>query len=125
VPSRKLARGQPEVATILRVRREWEPEDLIACWTLVDADWKLVANKRGATRLDFALLLSSSSSRPGSRGTQAVPAAAVSYVASQVKVPKDFSQESGYPPSSLWIKDPNHSRPAQVPPTAKRTHGAS
>jgi hypothetical protein len=28
------------------MRREWEPEDLIACWTLVDADWRLVANKR-------------------------------------------------------------------------------
>ncbi|HEY8676883.1 MAG TPA: hypothetical protein VIO13_13100 [Candidatus Dormibacteraeota bacterium] len=39
------------------MRREWEPEDLIACWTLVDVDWKLVANKRGATRLGFALLL--------------------------------------------------------------------
>jgi hypothetical protein len=33
------------------VRREWEPEDLIASWTLVKPDWDLVANKTGATRL--------------------------------------------------------------------------
>jgi hypothetical protein len=26
------------------MRREWDPEDLIACWTLVDDDWALVAN---------------------------------------------------------------------------------
>jgi len=24
------------------MRREWEPEDLIDCWTLVEADWKLL-----------------------------------------------------------------------------------
>jgi hypothetical protein len=39
------------------VRREWEPEDLVACWTLVEADRELIANKSGATRLDFVLLL--------------------------------------------------------------------
>jgi hypothetical protein len=32
------------------VRREWEPEDLVACWTLVEADWELLANKTKATR---------------------------------------------------------------------------
>jgi hypothetical protein len=39
------------------VRREWAPEDLIACWTLVEDDWDLVGNKAGATRLGFALPL--------------------------------------------------------------------
>ena len=39
------------------MRREWEPEDLIACWTLLDGDRPLVANKRGTTRLGFALML--------------------------------------------------------------------
>ena len=29
----------------------------MANWTLVDGDWDLVANKRGATRLGFSLLL--------------------------------------------------------------------
>ena len=36
------------------MRQEWEPEELVASWTLLDADWALVANKAGATRLGFA-----------------------------------------------------------------------
>ena len=28
------------------MRREWEPEDLIESWTLIESDWQLVANKR-------------------------------------------------------------------------------
>ena len=39
------------------MRQEWEPEDLLASWTLVEADWELAANKAGATRLGFGLLL--------------------------------------------------------------------
>jgi TnpA family transposase len=39
------------------MRQDWEPEELLASWTLVDADWELVANKSGATRLGFGLLL--------------------------------------------------------------------
>jgi len=39
------------------VRQEWEPEDLVGAWTLVEDDWRRIANKRGATRLGFALLL--------------------------------------------------------------------
>ncbi|MGP3991513.1 hypothetical protein [Streptomyces sp. 3N207] len=39
------------------MRQEWSPEDLLASWTLVDGDWKLVANKSGATRLGFCLML--------------------------------------------------------------------
>ncbi|NUW33293.1 hypothetical protein HTZ77_17915 [Nonomuraea sp. SMC257] len=38
-------------------RREWEPEELIAAWTLLDSDWDLVGNKTGATRLGSGLLL--------------------------------------------------------------------
>ena len=34
-----------------------EPEELVASWTLLDGDWALVANKAGAIRLGFALLL--------------------------------------------------------------------
>ena len=33
------------------------PEDPVSCWTLVNSDWDLVANKAGATRLGFAVLL--------------------------------------------------------------------
>ncbi len=45
------------VASVRRVRQEWLPEDLIEFWTLVEADWKLVGNKTGATRLGFSVLL--------------------------------------------------------------------
>jgi hypothetical protein len=38
------------------VRREWEPEELIAAWTLLDGDWELVGNKTEATRLGFVIL---------------------------------------------------------------------
>ena len=37
------------------MRREWELEDLIECWTLDDDDFGLIANKSGAARLGFAL----------------------------------------------------------------------
>jgi uncharacterized protein DUF4158 len=39
------------------MRREWELEDLIECWTLDEAEVELLANKSGATRLGFALML--------------------------------------------------------------------
>jgi hypothetical protein len=69
------------------MRPEWEPEELVACWTLVDADWELVANKAGATRLGFALLLKFfelEAHFPRDRGE--LPRAAADYVAGQVGV---------------------------------------
>jgi hypothetical protein len=33
------------------MRREWELEDLIGCWTLDEAEFGLLTNKSGATRL--------------------------------------------------------------------------
>jgi hypothetical protein len=67
------------------MRHNWEPEDLVASWTLLDADRELVANKAGATRLGFALLLSSSSARfPRDRE---LPATAVAFMAEQVGCP--------------------------------------
>jgi hypothetical protein len=68
------------------VRREWEPEDLIACWTLVEADQELVANKSGATGLGFALLLKFFELEARfPRDASELPPAAVSYVAEQVR----------------------------------------
>jgi hypothetical protein len=32
------------------MRTEWEPEDLIEHWTLLEADLDLIGNKTGATR---------------------------------------------------------------------------
>ena len=70
------------------MRLDWELEDLIACWTLDEADWRLLANKTGATRLGFALLLKFFDLEgrfPTDRAQ--LPAAAVDYVAGLVKVP--------------------------------------
>ncbi|WP_433258619.1 hypothetical protein ACQPYK_24150 [Streptosporangium sp. CA-135522] len=38
------------------MRREWELEDLIECWTLDAEEFALLANKSGATRLGFVIL---------------------------------------------------------------------
>ena len=51
------------------MREHWELEDLIASWTLDEDDWWLLANKTGATRLGFALLLKFFDSRGASRRT--------------------------------------------------------
>lgn len=69
------------------MRREWDPEDLIACWTLIDADWTLVGNKTGSTRLGFAASLKffELEARFPHHDVE-IPPAAAEYVASQVKV---------------------------------------
>lgn len=76
------------------MRREWTPEDLIASWTLVEDDWRLVGNKTGATRLGFALLLKFFELEARfPRHAGEVPKAPIDYVAQQVKVePALFSQ---------------------------------
>jgi hypothetical protein len=69
------------------MRRDLEPEDLVACWTLIDADRRLIANKTGATRLGFALLLKYFELEgrfPGHVGE--VPRQAVTYVAEQLRL---------------------------------------
>lgn len=69
------------------MRDEWELDDLIACWTLDEADWRLLANKTGASRLGFVLLLKFFDLEgrfPSDRSE--LPAAAVQYVAGLVKV---------------------------------------
>ncbi|HEY5880368.1 MAG TPA: DUF4158 domain-containing protein, partial [Nakamurella sp.] len=69
------------------MRREWEPEDLVGSWTLVEDDWRLVGNKTGATRLGFVLLLKffELEGRFPHRDGE-LPPAAVAYVASQMRV---------------------------------------
>ncbi|MET9387019.1 Tn3 family transposase [Streptomyces sp. NPDC002928] len=39
------------------MRQDWEPEDLIEGWTLLEDDMKRLRNKSGANRLGFAMLL--------------------------------------------------------------------
>jgi hypothetical protein len=72
---------------VVGVRREWEPEDLIAAWTLLDSDWDLIKNKAEATRLGFCLLLKFFEQEARfPRHVGELPKAAVGYVAGQVKV---------------------------------------
>ena len=69
------------------MRREWELDDLIDCWTLDEDELRLIANKSGATRLGFALLLKyfeQEARFPRHAGD--VPKAAVAFVAQQVGV---------------------------------------
>lgn len=67
------------------MRREWDPEDLISCWTLIDADWKLIGNKTGSTRLGFALSLKFFELEARfPRHIGEIPPAAGEYVASQL-----------------------------------------
>jgi len=69
------------------MRREWEPEEVIAAWTLLDGDWELVGNKTSATRLGFSLILKFFEQEARfPRHAGEVPKAAVDYVAGQVKV---------------------------------------
>lgn len=85
------------------LRQEWEPENLVACWTLVDSDWELVSNKRGPTRLGFALLskfFEQEARFPRDAGE--LPPAAVEYVASQVGV--DSGEFAAYDFSGRAIK---------------------
>ena len=73
-----------------KVREDWEPEDVVAAWTLVDDDRELVANKSGTTRLGFALLLKFFEQEGRfPDDLDEVPATAVAYVARQVGVEPD------------------------------------
>ncbi|WP_062009831.1 DUF4158 domain-containing protein [Streptomyces hygroscopicus] len=75
------------------MRQDWEPEDLIEVWTLLDDDEKRLRNKSGANRLGFALLLKFFEVEARfPESTEEIPAPAVAYVAQQVKVaPEEFA----------------------------------
>ena len=69
------------------MQAEWEPEELIGAWTLNGGDWDLIANKTGVTRLGFAVMLKFYEIEGRFPAyPQEVPPAAVSYLASLVKV---------------------------------------
>ena len=69
------------------MQREWSPEQLIDCWTLLEEDRTLLRNKSGASRLGFAVLLKFFDLEARfPRHVGEVPTAAVEYVAGQVKV---------------------------------------
>jgi hypothetical protein len=69
------------------VRTDWEPDELIGAWTLVEGDWELIANKTGVTRLGLALLLKFCEMEGRLPAyPEEVPKVAVDYMASLVKV---------------------------------------
>ena len=69
------------------MRTDREPDELIGAWTLVEGDWKLIANKTGVTRLGFALLLKFYEIEGRFPAyPEEVPRVAVDYMASLVKV---------------------------------------
>jgi hypothetical protein len=69
------------------VARELGQDELIDRWTLVDDELALVAGKRGATRLGFALLLRFYTQQGRfPRGRSEIPDSAIEYVSWQVGV---------------------------------------
>ncbi|MFG1963672.1 DUF4158 domain-containing protein [Nonomuraea sp. NPDC049028] len=69
------------------MRIDWEQDELISAWTLVEGDWDLVGEKAGAGRLGFALILKFYEIEGRFPAyPEEIPAAAVEYVASLVKV---------------------------------------
>ncbi|MER7442829.1 DUF4158 domain-containing protein [Micromonospora avicenniae] len=70
------------------MRREWELDDLIASWTLVDADQELLVKLHPPSRLSFALMVKFFEIEgrfPRHRGE--LPEVAVDFVARQLGVP--------------------------------------
>jgi hypothetical protein len=103
------------------MRREWEPEDLVGSWTLVEDDWRLIGNKTGATRLGFALLLKffELEARFPRHGGE-LPPAAVDYVAAQVGVEPALAGACGWTGRTIeyhraQIRDALGFRPATRP----------
>lgn len=69
------------------MRTDWEQDELISVWTLVEGDWDLVGEKVGAGRLGFALILKFYEIEGRFPAyLEEIPAAAVEYVASLVEV---------------------------------------
>lgn len=68
------------------MRREWQLEDLIACWTLDEEEFALVGNKTGATRLGFSLMLKFFELEARFPRREDVPKVAAEFMAGQVQV---------------------------------------
>ncbi|MGH3843499.1 MAG: Tn3 family transposase [Pseudonocardiaceae bacterium] len=83
------------------MRREWELEDLIECWTLDEAELGMLANKTGATRLGFALMLKFFELEARFPRREDVPRVAVEFVAGQVKVDPELFGEYRWSGSTI------------------------
>ncbi|MFF8247440.1 DUF4158 domain-containing protein [Streptomyces griseus] len=100
------------------MRQEWSPEDVVACWTLVDGDWDLVANKTGPTRLGFCLMLKFFEMEGRfPEFIEEFPQPAVEYVAGLVKVPATELAKydlAGAKRHRKQIREALHFRPATL-----------
>jgi hypothetical protein len=78
------------------VQTEWDRDELIGGWTLVEGNWDLIANKAGVTRLGFAVMLKFYEIEGRFPAyPEEIPPAAVRYLGSLVKVdPALFAQYS-------------------------------
>ena len=83
------------------VRREWELKDLIECWTLDEAEFELLANKTGATRLGFALLLKFFELEARFPRREDVRRAAAEFMAGQAKVDPELFGEYRWSGSTI------------------------
>jgi Domain of unknown function (DUF4158) len=79
------------------MKRQWTHNELTEHWTLPPDELKLVANKTGATRLGFALLLKAFAYQGRfPRNVHELPGTVVVHVAKQVGVPAELY------PSYAW-----------------------
>jgi hypothetical protein len=73
------------------MKRQWTHDELTEHWTLLPDELKLLANKTGATRLGFGLLLKAFAYQGRfPRHTHELPGAVVVHVAKQVGVPAEL-----------------------------------
>ncbi len=78
------------------MKQRWTEEDLVASWLLLPAELQIIENKRGVTRLGFALLLKFFQLKGRfPSGPQEIPSDPVQFVAQQVGV--DPSTWPDYP----------------------------
>lgn len=92
----RVYRRKPLSGRVFPVRREWDLDDLIASWTLVDADQELLVRLHSWSRLGFALMLKLFEiegrfpRQPGE-----LPPVAVDFVARQLGVPAEGFEVTG------------------------------
>ena len=83
------------------IRRDWELEDLIECWTLDEDEFALVGNKTGTTRLGFNLLLKFFEQEARFPRREDVPRPAVEFMAGQVKVDAELFGDYSWSGSTI------------------------
>ena len=76
------------------MKQRWTEEDLVASWLLLPAEMQIIENKRGVTRLGFALLFKFFQLKGRfPSGPQEIPSDTVQFVAQQVGVDPSIWQD--------------------------------